>query len=94
MQAPPTHYSVTICGETYDIFANRFEQNEENLPGIGSFHANFEEAVTALTKSNVLRPPPENYVYGQNPTDNYLSSHKALPLPNRDEYHHRHSHFQ
>jgi hypothetical protein len=72
MQAPPTNYHVTICGDTYDIYANRFEQTEENLQGIGAFHSNFRDAVAALTKSNVLRAPPENYIYGNNPQERLL----------------------
>ena len=62
-------YIVTICGEVYDIISKRFEQEDENLPGIGAFYKNFETAVRSLTKSNVFMPPPRNYVYGQSQAD-------------------------
>jgi len=80
MQAPPSHYMVNICGETYDIFSNRFEQTAENLPGIGAFQNNFKNAVLSLTKSNVLMDAPNNYVYGQSHSDIFMG-HRVNGTP-------------
>jgi len=80
MQAPPNHYMVTICGETYDIFSNRFEHLEDNLPAIGSFYHNFENAVLSLTKSNIFMLPPHNYIHGT-AQDEILMGHRINGTP-------------
>jgi hypothetical protein len=77
-----TSYMVKICGETYDIIAKRFEQEAENLPGIGAFYKHFENAVRSLTKSNILMPAPRNYVYGQSRSDIMLGHRmNGTPYP-------------
>ena len=80
MQKPTNSYMVTICGENYDIFSNRFEQHEDNLPAIGSFYHNFENAVLSLTKSNIFMQPPHNYVHGI-AHDEILMGHRINGTP-------------
>ena len=77
-----TSYMVKICGETYDIIAKRFEQETENLPGIGAFYKHFETALRSLTKCNILLPHPRNYVYGQSQNDIMLGHRmNGTPYP-------------
>jgi hypothetical protein len=73
---------VTICGETYDILSKRFEHTAENLPSIGAFYNNFKTAVLSLTKSNIMMPPPDNYVYGASAQDKMMQHRmNGTPYP-------------
>lgn len=82
MASTLAHFMVDICGESYDICSRRFEQEEENLPGIAAFYRNFEAAVLSLTKSNVLLAPPRNYVYGSSLSDKLLGYRmNSTPYP-------------
>ena len=82
MTSTLSHFMVKICGESYDIYARRFEQDKENLPGIAAFYRNFLTAVLATTKSNVLHLPPRNYIHGSSLSDKLLGHRmQSTPYP-------------